>query len=382
MIKTREKTKKEIIKRFKKGETVSELVLSTGIAKSTINDWLRETRLKIEDDDLKSLKKKYGTLADEYDRLVIELEIYKNLGCLPTSCRRIKLEAIKEHYEVYPVKTMCRILNVNTGTFYNHLLRKVPVTKYELNDQTLKPEIITVFNESKEIFGAEMIAKVLRKRGFIISISKARKLMKELGLVPIQLRKKKIKKQENKDTSLIDLLMRNFKVDAPNVAWVGDVTEFKLSGNPFYLCVIMDLFSRKVIAYRLSTQNNTNLVSNTLKDAVVNRGNPKDVIFHSDRGANYTSFQYRELMRFLNIKESYSDSGSPHDNAVVESFFKYLKRDTYNAAYYDTIEALKTSIYDYIEIYNKLRPHSYLNGLSPEEFEIEYYINHKKPTEL
>lgn len=180
MSKTRNKTKKEIIKRFKKGVTVNELVISTGIAKSTINDWLRETRLKIEDDDLKSLKKKYGTLVDEYDRLVIELEIYKNLGCLPTSCKNIKLEAIKEHYEVYPIKTMCRILNVNVGIFYNHLKRKVSKTTYQINDEMLKPEVQRIFYLSNETFSGEMISKVLTKEGFIISQSKARKLMKEL----------------------------------------------------------------------------------------------------------------------------------------------------------------------------------------------------------
>ena len=164
MSKTREKTKREIIKRFKKGESVLELVLSTGIAKSTINDWLRETRLKIEDDDLKTLKKKYGTLADEYDKLVIELDIYKNLRCLPTSCRKIKLEAIKEHYEVYPVKTMCRILNVNVGTFYNHLKRKVNETVYEINDKMLKPEIERIFYLSNETFSVKWFLKYLLKK--------------------------------------------------------------------------------------------------------------------------------------------------------------------------------------------------------------------------
>src|SRR5690554_5491994 len=180
-----------------------------------------------------------------------------------------------------------------------------------------------------------MVSKVLTKEGFTISQGKARNLMKELELIPIKDRNKEIKKQENKDKSLRDLLLRNFKTDKPNVAWVGDVTEFKLSGNPFYLCVIIDLYSRKIIAHRISLQNNTNLIVNTLKDAVASRPSCNNVIFHSDRGANYTSFKYRELMRLLHIRESYSDSGSPHDNAVVESFFKYLKRDTYNYNYYD-----------------------------------------------
>ncbi|MCK9330742.1 MAG: IS3 family transposase [Candidatus Cloacimonetes bacterium] len=381
MSKTREKTKKDIIKRFKKGETVSELILSTGIAKSTINDWLRETRLKIEDDDLKTLKKKYGTLADEHDKLVIELEIYKNLSCLPTSCRKTKLEAIKEHYEVYPVKTMCSILNVNVGTFYNHLKRKVNETVYEINDKMLKPEIERILYLSNETFSGEMISKVLTKEGFTISQGKARKLMKELKLIPVKDRVKENKKKENKDKSLRDLLQRNFKTDKPNAVWVGDVTEFKLSGNPFYLCVIIDLYSRKIIAHRVSLQNNTNLIVNTLKDAVASRPNYNNVIFHSDRGANYTSLQYRELMRLLHIRESYSDSGSPHDNAVVESFFKYLKRDTYNYYYYDSLEDLKLGLDKHIEIHNNLRPHTYINNMTPNEFEIEYYNNKKKSTE-
>ena len=244
----------------------------------------------------------------------------------------------------------------------------------------LKPEVKRIFDLSKETFSGEMISKVLTKKGFTISIGKARKLMKELKLIPIKDRKKKIKKQENEDETLKNLLSRNFKTDKPNIAWVGDVTEFKLSGNPFYLCVIFDLFSRKVIAHRLSIQNNTNLVSNTLKDAIATRTNTYKVIFHSDRGANYTSYQYRELMRLLHVRESYSKTGNPYDNAVVESFFKYLKRDTYGSNYYNTTEDLKKGIENYIDIHNNLRPHSYLNNLTPNEFEIEYYNNEKKST--
>lgn len=87
-------------------------------------------------------------------------------------------------------------------------------------------------------------------------------------------------------------------------------------------------------------------------------------------------------MRLLHIKESFSDSGSPHDNAVIESLFKYLKRDTYNVLYYDTKEELEINLADCIDIHNNLRPHSYLNSLTPSEFELEYYINQKKPTDL
>ena len=160
----------------------------------------------------------------------------------------------------------------------------------------------------------------------------------------------------------------------------GDITPILVEDNVFYLYVIIDLFSRKVIAYRVHYKNNTNLTINTFKDAYENRCEPKGTIFHSDRGVQYTSFEYRQLLRSLGIKSSFSNTGNPYDNAVIEAFFSNLKKEEVNRNQYSSFEDLNKSISKYIDFYNSQQPHSYLKGKTPNEFE-EIYFNKKKKYE-
>ena len=109
---TRISLKKKIIKEFKKGKTTNDLIKKYNLPKSTINDWLRNVRLKIEDDTIRTLSNKYSKLHSEYEKVSLELEIYQKLNCLPSMDRITKLNAIEEHQDIFPLKTMCRILNV------------------------------------------------------------------------------------------------------------------------------------------------------------------------------------------------------------------------------------------------------------------------------
>ena len=144
---TRITLKKKIIKEFKKGETTNNLVKKYNIPKSTVNDWLRNVRLKIEDDTIRTLSNKYSKLYTEYEKVSLELEIYQKLNCLPTMDRITKLNAIEEHQDIFPLKTMCRILNVDSSTALNHIKRRVKTTTYEINDEMLKPLILDIFNK-------------------------------------------------------------------------------------------------------------------------------------------------------------------------------------------------------------------------------------------
>lgn len=132
-----------------------------------------------------------------------------------------------------------------------------------------------------------------------------------------------LKRPQKKETRKPDTdyqfnkLKRLFNQDAPNKFWVSDITEVKVRLNKFYLCVIIDLFSRKVIAYRLSSQNNTNLTINTFKDAFENRNRPAKLSFHTDQGTNYTSTAFRDLLQILKVNQSFSHRGNPYDNACV-----------------------------------------------------------------
>ncbi len=366
--------KKDVIKDFKKGLTTKDLIKKYGLAKSTINRWLRPIRQNIAHLNYKELTNKHLKLIKEHEQTKLELEIYKNLNCLPSSPRLDKLNAIEKFYDIYPTRTMCRLLDVNVGTFYNHLNRRVKEPEHIKNDKMLKPLVLKVFNDSKKRLGAIKIAQVLRKDGYTISNKKAKQLMNELNIKPISGKKKKREPVlvESKNKYLKNRVGKNFTRDNPNEVWVGDVTEVDILGNPFFICIILDLFSRKVIAHRVHPKDNINLVSNTLKDAYESRGFPENVIVHSDRGSNYTSFKYRNLLYSLNLIPSYSETARPRDNAVAESFFSHFKKEEIYNIDYQSLEELTESVDEYIEYFNDFRPHHHLNGRTPNEAESEY----------
>jgi len=211
-----------VIKDFNNGFTTKELIDKYGYSKTTINDWLRPTRLEIENDGLKDLRKKFSTLSKEFEIMKIELEIYKNLECLPSSKRIDKLNAIEKYYNIYPVKTMCRILDVSVGTFYNHLNRRVEEKSNIKRDKILKPLVLEVYNKSKQRFGPVKIAQVLRNEGHTISNKKSKQLMNELNIKPILGKKKKMDYSniESKNKYLKNKVGRNFKRDNPNEVWL------------------------------------------------------------------------------------------------------------------------------------------------------------------
>ncbi|MBR4418633.1 MAG: DDE-type integrase/transposase/recombinase [Clostridia bacterium] len=138
---------------------------------------------------------------------------------------------------------------------------------------------------------------------------------------------------------------------------------------------MIDLFSRKVIAYRLSSQNNTNLTINTFKDAFENRNRPAELSFHTDQGTNYTSTAFRDLLQILKVNQSFSHRGNPYDNACMESFYASFKREEYNAKEYEFFEDLENSVDSYMEFYNNYRPHESLKNKTPNQFEAEFYKN-------
>ena len=168
-------------------------------------------------------------------------------------------------------------------------------------------------------------------------------------------------------------LKQRFDPSEPNKVWVCDFTYFRAAGRFYYLCVILDLFSRKVIAYKLSPSLNTRLAIETLDMAVASRNVSKGVIFHSDRGCQFTSEAFRKHLDELNIVQSFSAKGHPYDNAVMECFFKYLKKEETDRRTYSSFDELKLSIFEYIHsFYNSFRPHSHNNGLSPNQAEVNF----------
>lgn len=371
-----------VISEYKKDKSANKIIEQYEISKSTLYYWLKTNKIITQHNDKKITIADYKKLLKDYNHIKLMYEIYENLHCFKDSSTNDKEIAISKYIGVYPTKLMCKILDLPHGTFYNYYFRGKKVTQNQIRDEYMKSNIMDIFLKSEKRFGANKIMVKLQSIGINTTLKKVKGLMKDLNISSTQ----KIKKTELKNPNnnyYVNKLQRLFNQDEPNKYWASDVTELKVGLNKFYLCVIIDLFSRKIIAYRISCHNNTKLTINTFKDAFENRGRPNELSFHSDQGSNYTSNDFRDLLRVLKVNQSFSHAGNPYDNACVESFFSSFKREEYNSHYYEFFEDLEKSVDSYMKYYNEYRPHNTLNNMTPNEFEDKYYekISTKKAIE-
>lgn len=177
-----------------------------------------------------------------------------------------------------------------------------------------------------------------------------------------------------------NLLKRQFNQDEPNKVWVSDFLEIKKNGVSYYLCVILDLFARRVIAWRLSHKRSDSLALNTFKDAFEIRNEPLNLLFHTDQGAEFTSHKFIESLKAYGVKQSFSYPGSPNDNACMEGFYSILRREEINKHInkYDNSIIIKDYLNKYFTRYNESRIHTSNKGLPPKVKEDEWLKKHLK----
>lgn len=280
-----------------------------------------------------------------------------------------RLNALEELHDQFSIHLLCDALEVARGTYYNHIFRnKRGSSIYAENRKELSFLIQDIFNESEQRFGAGKIRAIFVDRGYSVSEKTVAELMREMNLYSISKTSKrdytKWRKGENKN-----VLQQNFHTDSPNQVWVSDVTAFKLNEKYYYTCVIIDLFSRKIVAYKTSKTNSTQLITKTFKEAYASRKPDRGLIFHSDRGAAYISFAFQKCLKGLGVTQSFSRSGKPHDNAVSESFFSYMKKEELYRRKFTTEPEYLRSIDTYISFYNEKRPHATLQYKTPNKME-------------
>jgi len=169
----------------------------------------------------------------------------------------------------------------------------------------------------------------------------------------------------------INHLEQKFNPPGPNQVWVSDITYVGISGGFAYLCAIMDLFSRKIIAFRVHHKMDSPFVIQTLRQALDLRKPDHTILFHSDRGSQYTSSSFRKFCDENNITQSFSKKGYPWDNSVMEAFFKYAKQEEFSRRNFANVSEVKMAAFQYIEgFYNSRRPHSANQMLTPNEKEV------------
>ena len=214
--------------------------------------------------------------------------------------------------------------------------------------------------------------KKLREEGFNIGRYRVRKLMRKLGLVVIQRVAYKVTtKRKASDAVADNLLNMNFNPLGPNQVWAGDVTYLKTGEGWMYLAIVMDLYSRRIVGWHIDKRMTTSLVSRALIKAYNLRQPPKGLVFHSDRGSQYTSKRYRKLLASYGIRASMGSVGACWDNAVVERFFGSLKHDWIFKVAQPTREHMKADVAKYMRYYNVERLHSANDDLSPIDYEAQ-----------
>jgi len=363
---------KACIKRYSEGEKTEDIIKDVGVTKSTFYRWMKKYGPGTNQEGKKEFSlRQYRNLEQKVKRQESIIEILKTVECTVHDPLKVKLREMEKLYNQYSVHALCDAMNVDRGTFYNHMLRNQKENNsYAKRRDKLKDLIIDVYNEYNQILGAAKIAAVIRERGTKISVEMTRRLMREMGLISIRDGVKKVYESEN--LRYKNLVKQRFDVPKPNCVWVGDVTQFRYDNCTYYLSVVMDLFARRVVGFRIGTRNSTQLIKASLKMAYEARNPGKGMIFHSDRGSNYRSKTYCNYLKELDIKQSFSRAHMPYDNSVIESFFASMKREEVFRSKYHSVREMKASIAEYMRFYNELRPHENLKYKTPAQYEKEH----------
>lgn len=269
----------------------------------------------------------------------------------------------------YPIGELCDALSLGRSTYYGWQHR--PPSRRCVEETMLTRVIRQIHRESRGTYGSPRIHLELRERGHSVARKRVARLMRENGLRTRHFKRYKHTTQSGHRRPVApNVLERRFEVPQPNTVWAGDITYLWTCEGWVYLAVVMDLCSRRVVGWSMSTRITKELAVDALRKALARRQPAQGLLYHSDRGSQYASNDYQMLLGRHGVRASMSGKGNCYDNAVVEAFFASLKRELTHGRRYVSREDAYREVFDYIEVfYNRRRRHSSLGGVSPEEYE-------------
>ena len=269
----------------------------------------------------------------------------------------------------YPITILCRVMRVSPSGYYAFTQRGPSAGA--LANEKLLAEIKQIHVLSRGTYGSPRMYRELVARGLAVSPGRVERLMRANEISARRKRRFKVTTNSKHNMPVAEnTLDREFAVEAADRKWAGDITYIWTREGWLYLAVILDLFSRRVVGWAMDTSIDRMLVLSALEMALTVRDPSGDLLYHSDRGSQYASEDYRERLKAAGITCSMSRKGDCWDNAVVESFFGTLKQELVHRCDFETRAEAKSAIFEYIEVfYNRWRRHSYLGYMSPAEFE-------------
>jgi transposase InsO family protein len=278
-------------------------------------------------------------------------------------------EYIESEKASYSVTELCTVLGVSRSGF--HKWRKAPPSQRRREDERLGAEIRAIHRRSRERYGSPRVHAELRAQGRTVGRKRVARLMGENGLKGLARRRfRRTTDSAHKHPVAANLLEQNFGAAAPNQAWVGDITYVWTLEGWAYLAVLLDLYSRRVVGWALRRTLSRELALGALRRALRTRGDVRGLVHHTDRGSQYASHGYRQVLAQHGLRQSMSGVGNCYDNAVAESFFASLKKELVHRHVFATRTEAYDAIADYIEnFYNAERRHSAIGYATPVEHE-------------
>jgi transposase InsO family protein len=284
----------------------------------------------------------------------------------------VKYSFITQHKNAYPITLLCQVLGVSRSGYYRY--EKIQADPpADPTHQEMLEWVEDIAKSSGYTYGSRRMKRALNALGYPVSRNKARQLMREAGVQARQRKKYKVTTNSKHRQPLFDnLVNREFDVAQPDQVYASDITYVWTQEGWLYLAVVMDLCTRKMVGWSMSSRMNAKLVCDALQMAIWRRKPKAGLIHHSDRGSQYASKAFKRLLKAHGILGSMSRKGNCWDNAVVESFFGSLKQERVQWQHYQTRYQAQQDILDYIAMfYNSRRLHSSLDYMSPNDFEAQ-----------
>ena len=282
----------------------------------------------------------------------------------------MKYRFMEEQRVFHSVEKMARILKVSRSGYYAWATRSM--SRRSAADTELIAEIRNIQDtEARHRYGSPRMTRALRRRGWTVGHNRVARLMRQGGVNARRRRSfRTTTRSDERQVHAENLLARNFRPERKDQVWATDITYIPTAEGWLYLCVVVDLFSRKIVGWGMSSSVNTDLALAALVMAIVGRRPPKGLMVHSDRGSQFASMRFRGKLAEHGILQSMSRKGDCWDNACVESFFKTLKVELVGSTIYRTRVEAQKAIFEYVEVfYNRVRLHSTIGYLTPEEIE-------------
>ena len=284
----------------------------------------------------------------------------------------MRFRFIEDRRADYPVTLLCDVLGVSPAGYY--AWRSRPESRRSAANRDLVDDIRRVHSDTRGRYGSPRIHVELRAQGRGVSRGRIERLMRRYGIRAIMARPRRVRTTDSRHDLPIapNLLDRNFIASAPNQIWLADITYIETGQGWLYLAAVMDLYSRRIVGWAMADQLRADLPLAAMRMAISAQRPSAGLIHHSDRGVQYASADYRQLMQSAGLRASMSRKGNCYDNAPMESFFHTLKTELVHHRHYATRAEAKRDIFAYIEgFYNRTRRHSAIGYISPIEMELK-----------